>query len=157
MIEPLKECPEGLRPIILDFPCYVLRAGETVLSYVGIIQLWDGVGEVWLTPFPEAVRAHPVTFYRDLVALIELHSPFFQRMHCYTKTDMVDWYPWLTNLGFHCEGTLTRFYPGGEDAYVWARVLAWNKQLDSSVLDKALQGSHCNSKGQPTNSGPPSV
>lgn len=100
-------------PALFDHPHKAIGDSDGVAAYVGVVQLWPGVGECWLKPGP--------MFYHKRLALIRFLPVFIEammsnyglhRIHAHVAPQHVRF---SHLLGFTEEGTLVGHGPNGED------------------------------------------
>lgn len=99
-------------------------ADGQVLACIAIVRLYDGVGEVW-TLASKRIQEHPLAYIKALRRGIEIHMSVMKlwRLHGTIRADFPSANKWIKTLGFEKEALLKKYGPGGEDHYMFARVV----------------------------------
>lgn len=99
--------------------------GEKVLGVIGVLNMWPGVGEVWVVP-SKHIEKHGLMFAKKVKKQLEL----LEEVHNYHRLQVIAVQDklhnrWLSWLGFCPEGIMRRYSAQKEDYGMWARVKTW--------------------------------
>lgn len=110
------EWPQEANHPLLGHPNFTLCSEDGTLAYVGIVIMWPGVAEAWLTPAP-LLYARAKLCIRSLPALIEYVQKKWNlhRIYCYTRPETLRF---AEAVGFQSEGRLYKHAPDGSDLFV---------------------------------------
>lgn len=99
----------------------LLIDGE-IVAIMGIMPLWNGVGEVTMLPSNQLYR-HKKTVIRKLRSILAgLQHVGWRRLFCNTRTDRPMHGRFMQALGFQYEGTMKQYAPDGSDRDLYALV-----------------------------------
>ena len=106
-----------------DFLSYaVLSASGDVIACAGIVDHWQGRGEVWAL-YPEAMGVANVRGLLGVYKTVIENSPF-DRVEAHCRAGNRQARTILTRCGFSCYAeNQQKFYPNGDsaDLYAWVR------------------------------------
>jgi hypothetical protein len=107
--------------ILLKLPGWALVEDAQTIAAGGIVNLWRGVGEVWVAPTNRAL-AHPMALARGVLKTLEYveSQGTYHRLQM-TAEKTTEMLRWATYLGFKLEGTLHKYLPNGQDRYLMAK------------------------------------
>ncbi len=121
-VEPCTMGPTGRgESRIADNPAWTLLYQGRPVACGGVIELWPGVGEVWLTINP-LIAERTLTLFRQMVRKRrELVEDFgFNRLQAVIRADFMHGRRLALRFGFRCEGYLHAYLPDGSDAMIFA-------------------------------------
>lgn len=100
-----------------------LLVGGKIICFAGVVHLWPGVCEVWVTP-TKYVKEYSFTFVRTMKRYLKVLPETFKchRIQTTSKADL-KYDTWMTKLGFECEGVLRNYIRVGEDYKLWSRLI----------------------------------
>lgn len=100
----------------------VRHAGE-IISCMGVVKLWQGVGEVWCFTAPEAKR-HPRLLCRAALWGIEagIEQLSLHRVQAHVRMEFPAALKWIKYLGFSNEGPCPKYTADGQDVSRWGRL-----------------------------------
>lgn len=106
---------------ILSNPAWTLLHNHTPVACGGAVELWPGVGEVWLTINPLIVERTMVLFRQMIRKRGELVNIYgFNRLQATVRADFNHGRNLALRFGFRCEGYLHAYLPDGSDAMIFA-------------------------------------
>ena len=96
----------------------VLTHGKPIAIF-GIVQIWDGLAEVWLIP-DEALRVYPVFMTKAARSFIDICmiSGRLHRVQITVRCDHRQAVGWAKTIGFTREGTLSKYGPDQSDFFM---------------------------------------
>jgi len=94
---------------------------DNIIGCGGIYILWHGCGEAWAT-YPLSFRSNIYTVWKYTKKMLQniIKEHKLHRVQAIARSDFPGGINWLKHLGFEIEGTLRRYCPNGEDAYMCA-------------------------------------
>ena len=107
-------------------PAFTLLYNNEVIGIGGICDFWDGVGEGWIRPIAELNRLNELA--KEIYIEVDRMKKFlveeckYWRIQGTVRTDFAIGRKFAENLGFVCEGVLTKYFEDGQDAYIMALV-----------------------------------
>jgi len=108
-------------------PAFTLFYNDEVLGIGGICDFWSGVGEAWICPIAEFNRlkelAKEIYIEVDNMKKFLIEHDGYYRIQGTIRTDFPIGRKFAENLGFVCEGVLSKYFEDGQDAYMMALVV----------------------------------
>jgi len=107
-------------------PAFILFYNDEIIGMGGICDFWNGVGEGWIVPLAEFNRLKELA--GKIYIAVEESKNFlidycgYWRIQGTVRTDFAIGRKFAENLGFVCEGVLTKYFEDGQDAYIMALV-----------------------------------
>lgn len=102
---------------------YTFTQNGVAYASWGIIDYWDGVGEIWLCMRPEMVN-HKMRLVREVHRwLIYLKARGYRRVHCEVLADSEKDKRFAERFGFGVEGYFDRYSWEGKDMIRYVRFL----------------------------------
>jgi hypothetical protein len=104
-------------------PAVTVFDEDLIIASGGIAVAWSGLGEAWLLPsvyvrkYPKAVFSISAGFIANVIKKYSL-----RRVQATIRAEDVVSIRWINALKFKREGLLSKFGPGGEDHYMYARI-----------------------------------
>lgn len=89
------------------------------IACLGQVTLWEGNAEVW-SVFASDIGERMTSILRATKRLIDQECP--RRVQAYVDAEFPDGITWMFHLGFKVEGKLARYFPNGNDAFLFAKV-----------------------------------
>jgi hypothetical protein len=108
--------------VLLKLPGWALIEDGKTIAAGGIVNLWKGVGEVWVAA-TNVAQAHPMALARGVIKTLEYveSQGTYHRLQMTTETTP-GYLRWAVFLGFKLEATLHKYLPNGQDRYLFAKV-----------------------------------
>lgn len=103
-------------------PCLTAMWGGNVVAVVGVILLWNGVGEGWAMT-SDLVPRVAKSFHRAvLVGLNRIWNEYnLHRVQLVVHDRNIVSQRWVKRMGFEFEGILIKYGPDGSNYYRYAR------------------------------------
>lgn len=107
-------------------PAFTLFYNNEVIGIGGICDFWPGVGEGWIRPIAEFDRLKELA--KEIYVAVQRAINFlvkdckYYRIQGTVRTDFEVGKKFAENLGFVCEGVLSKYFEDGQDAYMMALV-----------------------------------
>jgi len=108
-------------------PAFTLFYNNEVIGIGGICDFWEGVGEGWIRPIAEFDRLKELA--GEIYAEVDRMKKFliteckYYRIQGTVRIDFPVGRKFAENLGFVCEGVLSKYFEDGQDAYMMALVV----------------------------------
>jgi hypothetical protein len=107
---------------LLAQPGWALVDDGRVTGIGGIVNLWRGVGEAWVSATDDLLK-HPLMLGRGVLKTLE----YVQSQGTYHRLQMTtpkvpEMCRWAAFLGFHLECIMRKYLWNGEDRYLFARL-----------------------------------
>ncbi len=102
----------------------VARDEDVILGVGGVTDIWPGVGRIWGLFSQKLLDEHGPSLARRVQRGVSQlwMSRKYHRLECTVLVSHRDGIDFLVWLGFTCEGTMRKYTPTGEDAYLYAKV-----------------------------------
>lgn len=107
------------------------RDGAPIACYGGVL-LWPGNTEVWAV-FARDIGVSMTAAHRAAKALIEANAQ--PRLQAYVDAEFAEGVRWALQLGFKAEGKPRRYFPNGNDAYLFAITAPAVEEEPFAVVD----------------------
>ncbi len=100
-----------------------VRHEGDIISCMGVVRLWKGVGEVWCFTSPEAAK-HPRLLCRAALWGINqgIEQLGLHRVQAHVRMDFKAALRWIRYLGFSQEGVCLSYTADGQDVARFARL-----------------------------------
>ena len=93
-----------------------------IIAIIGIMPLWDGVGEVTMLPSNKLYTYKNTTIKALRQLLKGLQVAGWRRLFCNTRTDRPMHGRFMEVIGFTLEGTMRQYAPDGSDRQLYSLV-----------------------------------
>ncbi len=102
----------------------VARDEDCILGVAGVTEVWPGVARIWALLSQKIIDEHPRSMSRRVRRGIDQlwMSRKYHRIECTVLANHLKGVEFMEWLGFEREGTMRKYTPTGEDAYLYAKV-----------------------------------
>lgn len=116
---------------VTELNCLTIRKNNSIMGVCGVVVLWEGVGELWLiltSDFREYIAG---SINRRIQALLDMskvvtgliQSNNLRRVQTTVRANFPESIRLHEYLGMKREGLRPEYFPGGEDAIMYGKVI----------------------------------
>lgn len=106
----MPELPEGIS--------FAIKEGDDILGAFGHVEVWEGRRQAWML-LAEGSSRKMLSIFRVISSLISEGS--FRRLEMQVDAGFPQGYRFAEMLGFHLEYRAKKYFPNGNDAYLFVK------------------------------------